>query len=82
MNVDKLLVVAVHLFMYYTACSSSLVAIAQACDSIVSGASDMALAGGVCILTSPRMHIMTSNAGAKEMVGNGQGWGVWRSHYY
>ena len=46
-----------------TACSSSLVAIAQACDSIILDNSDMALAGGVCILTTPRMHIMTSKAG-------------------
>ena len=46
-----------------TACSSSLVAIAQACDSILSGASDMVLAGGVCVFTSPTMHIMTSKAG-------------------
>ncbi|MET0268680.1 MAG: beta-ketoacyl synthase N-terminal-like domain-containing protein, partial [Duganella sp.] len=46
-----------------TACSSSLVAMAAACDSLVSGASDMALAGGVCVLAGPDMHIMTSKAG-------------------
>ena len=46
-----------------TACSASLVAIAEACNSLVLGASDMALAGGVCVLAGPAMHIMTSNAG-------------------
>ncbi|MEM6601803.1 MAG: SDR family NAD(P)-dependent oxidoreductase, partial [Verrucomicrobiota bacterium] len=46
-----------------TACSSSLVAIAQACDSLVLGRSALALAGGVCVLTTPRMHVMTSKAG-------------------
>jgi acyl transferase domain-containing protein/surfactin synthase thioesterase subunit/enoyl-CoA hydratase/carnithine racemase len=46
-----------------TACSSSLVAIHQACQSIWTGESDMALAGGVCILTTSEMHIMTSKAG-------------------
>ncbi|MCU1245924.1 MAG: Polyketide synthase, partial [Acidobacteria bacterium] len=46
-----------------TACSSSLVAVAQACDSLLLGESDLALAGGVCVLAGPRMHIMTSKAG-------------------
>ncbi|NQZ10676.1 MAG: polyketide synthase dehydratase domain-containing protein, partial [Algicola sp.] len=46
-----------------TACSSSLVAIANACDSLTSGASDTALAGGVCVMASPAMHIMTAQAG-------------------
>jgi acyl transferase domain-containing protein/enoyl-CoA hydratase/carnithine racemase len=46
-----------------TACSSSLVAIASACDSLVLRSSDLALAGGVCVLASPVMHIMTSKAG-------------------
>ncbi|MDT8977370.1 SDR family NAD(P)-dependent oxidoreductase [Paenibacillus sp. chi10] len=46
-----------------TACSSSLVAIAEACNSLVLQTSDLALAGGVCVLVGPEMHIMTSKAG-------------------
>ncbi|MEE8056697.1 MAG: SDR family NAD(P)-dependent oxidoreductase [Pseudomonadales bacterium] len=46
-----------------TACSSSLVAIASACDSLVLGGSDLALAGGVCVMAGPSMHIMASKAG-------------------
>ncbi|MDR9863552.1 non-ribosomal peptide synthetase [Pseudomonas baetica] len=46
-----------------TACSASLVAIAQACDSLVTGNSDLALAGGVSILSDPSIHIMASQAG-------------------
>ena len=47
-----------------TACSSSLVAIAEACNSLIfQQTSDLALAGGVCVLAGPSMHIMTSKAG-------------------
>jgi acyl transferase domain-containing protein/acyl carrier protein len=46
-----------------TACSSSLVAIHQGCQSIVSGESDMVLAGGVCTFSTPEMHITTSKGG-------------------
>ncbi|QHI36099.1 Polyketide synthase PksL [Kordia antarctica] len=46
-----------------TACSSSLVAISSACDSLISGASDVALAGGVYIMTGPEMHIKTAQSG-------------------
>ncbi|MEA2488833.1 MAG: polyketide synthase PksN, partial [Acidobacteriota bacterium] len=45
-----------------TACSSSLVAIAQACDSLISGGSDLALAGGVYVMAGPQMHIKTAQA--------------------
>jgi 3-oxoacyl-(acyl-carrier-protein) synthase/acyl carrier protein len=43
-----------------TACSSSLVAIHLACESIRTGESEMALAGGVFVLTSPEFYVMTS----------------------
>jgi len=43
-----------------TACSSSLVAIHQACKSILAGESELALAGGVYVMTTPMMHVMTS----------------------
>ncbi|WP_185113962.1 SDR family NAD(P)-dependent oxidoreductase [Fulvivirga imtechensis] len=46
-----------------TACSSSLVAIASACDSLVSGSCDMAMAGGVYVMVGPDMHIKSSQAG-------------------
>jgi len=46
-----------------TACSSSLVAIANACDSLVAQTSDTALAGGVYVMSSPAMHIKTSQSG-------------------
>ena len=46
-----------------TACSSSLVAIAHACDSLTWGSSDLVLAGGVCVMAGPELHIMTSQAG-------------------
>ncbi|WP_129645083.1 GNAT family N-acetyltransferase [Peristeroidobacter agariperforans] len=46
-----------------TACSSSLVALAQACDSLAMGNSDVALAGGVALMSTPEMHIKTAQAG-------------------
>lgn len=46
-----------------TACSSSLVAIAHACDSLVSGASEVALAGGVYVMAGPEMHVKMAQAG-------------------
>ena len=49
--------------MIDTACYSSLVAIHEACESILSGESDIALAGGVALMFTPKMHIWTSKAG-------------------
>ncbi len=46
-----------------TACSSSLVALASACDSLVLGHSDMALAGGVYIINGPDIQVKMSSAG-------------------
>jgi polyketide synthase PksN len=45
-----------------TACSSSLVAMHLACQSLLSGETEMALAGGVYISTQPNFHIYASNA--------------------
>ncbi|MBO1583289.1 PfaD family polyunsaturated fatty acid/polyketide biosynthesis protein [Bacillus sp. XF8] len=55
-----------------TACSSSLVAIAEACNSLVLGTSDLALAGGVCTIVGPSLHIMTSKAGMLSQQGRCQ----------
>jgi acyl transferase domain-containing protein len=52
-----------------TACSSSLVAIASACDSLISGGSDVALAGGVYVMAGPEMHIKTAQAGMLSVEG-------------
>lgn len=46
-----------------TACSSSLVAVTQACNSLLLGEVDLAIAGGACILIGPDMHIDTSKVG-------------------
>src|SRR5260370_22077309 len=43
--------------------SSSWVAIANACDSLTVGGSDLALAGGFYVMAGPEMHIMTEQAG-------------------
>lgn len=43
-----------------TACSSSLVAVHQACSSLLNGESEIAIAGGVCIFTTPEIFIMAS----------------------
>lgn len=46
-----------------TACSSSLTAIHLACQSIHSGESELAIAGGVFVRSTPHFHVLNSNAG-------------------
>jgi len=46
-----------------TACSSSLVALHLACQSILMGESELALAGGVFVSTHPSFHYLTGRAG-------------------
>ena len=45
-----------------TACSSSLVALNIACDQLNNGRCEMALVGGVTLLTTPEMYIWLSRA--------------------
>ena len=46
-----------------TACSSSLVAVHLACQSLRSGESDVALAGGVSLMLSPELLVAMSKVG-------------------
>lgn len=48
---------------YDTACSSSAVAIHSACQAIQSGECSLALAGGVNVISSPKLHQNLSKAG-------------------
>ena len=52
-----------------TACSSSLVAISNACDSLLNGSSNIALAGGVYVMTGPEMHVKTAQSGMLSVDG-------------
>jgi len=52
-----------------TACSSSLAAIHLAYESIRSGTCDMAIAGGVQIMSTPDLYIKTGRAGMLSPVG-------------
>lgn len=46
-----------------TSCSSSLMAVHLACEEIRAGRRDMAVAGGVALLTTPELHILASKSG-------------------
>ncbi len=72
-----------------TACSSSLVAVHMACESLRSGASEMALAAGVNVMLMPEYFVALSRAGmispdgrckpydaAADGYGRGEGCGV------
>ncbi|WP_308258573.1 SDR family NAD(P)-dependent oxidoreductase [Saccharothrix obliqua] len=52
-----------------TACSSSLTAVHLACESILSGECDTALAGGVAVMCTPRMQVWTSQTGMLSPAG-------------
>ncbi len=52
-----------------TACSSSLVALHYACRSLATGESDVALAGGVFVMTTARFHVLCSQAGMLSPTG-------------
>ncbi|MGW2218549.1 SDR family NAD(P)-dependent oxidoreductase, partial [Nonomuraea sp. NPDC001684] len=52
-----------------TACSSSLVAVHLACESIRRGECEAAVAGGVAVMNTPRMHIWCSKAGMLSPTG-------------
>ena len=46
-----------------TACSSSLVALTLACESLVAGNCDLAVAGGVSVYSTPDFHVSASRSG-------------------
>lgn len=52
-----------------TACSSSLVSVHMACESLRSGTSKMALAGGVNLILTPDINIACSQAGMMSSKG-------------
>lgn len=52
-----------------TACSSSLVAVHQACQSLRTGESDVALAGGVSVMISPLTDVIYTKLGALSPTG-------------
>lgn len=46
-----------------TACSSSMAAVHMACESLLRGTVDMAIAGGVSIRVTPAFHVLCSKVG-------------------
>jgi acyl transferase domain-containing protein/enoyl-CoA hydratase/carnithine racemase/acyl carrier protein/SAM-dependent methyltransferase len=52
-----------------TACSSSLVAVHLACEAVLAGQCEAALAGGVAVMCTPQMHLWTGSAGMLSPTG-------------
>ncbi|MEU5397680.1 SDR family NAD(P)-dependent oxidoreductase [Streptomyces sp. NPDC005963] len=52
-----------------SACSSSLLAVHLACQSILGGDCDLAVAGGVALMLGPDIHVQTSAAGILSPTG-------------
>ena len=52
-----------------TACSSSLVAISTGCQNLLNHECDMVVAGGVNVMTTPEMYVMTSKGGMLSHTG-------------
>lgn len=52
-----------------TACSSSLVAVQLACESLASGSSSVAIAGGVSVFVTPQTHLLSGAAGMLSPTG-------------
>ncbi len=52
-----------------TLCSSSLVALHRAAGAVRSGECDLALAGGVSVIASPRLHVSFASAGMLSPAG-------------
>jgi amino acid adenylation domain-containing protein len=52
-----------------TSCSSSLTAVHQACGSLRDGECEMAIAGGVCVITAPDFFVQATKAGMLSKTG-------------
>lgn len=63
-------------FAVDTACSSSGVAVHLACESLQLGTSDLAIAGGVSTLSTPRFHVLASQTGMLSETGRCRAFGA------